>query len=76
MTENCLLLGFFFFSAEGHGTLPDVTYLEVSFIWDVSAFINHIVVWQQPPALHVCLMFSLIHSLLYLTTGILQLSTT
>lgn len=52
----------------------DVTYLEVSFVCDVSAFINHIVVWQQPPALHIYLTFSsLIHFLLYLTIGILQL---
>lgn len=71
--DNCLLLGFF--SERVNGALPDVAYLGVSFICDVSAFINRIIVWQKPPALHFCLTSpSLTHSLLYLTIGILQLT--
>lgn len=41
----------------------DVTYLEVSFVCDVSAFINHIVVWQQPPCLAYLSHILLTHSL-------------
>lgn len=72
--DNCLLLGFFF-SERVNGALPDVAYLGVSFICDASAFINRIIVWQKPPALHFCLTSpSLTHFLLYLTIGILQLT--